>query len=130
MSRPLSYVRSMKGWWYKHPVYLKYMARESTSIFVTIYALVLLSGLWRLDQGEDAWVNWLAGLSSPVSMLFHVTAFVAAGYHTVTWFRVAPKVMPHIYFGTSRITDETITRLQYVIASVSYAALFILVWGV
>ena len=129
MRAPNSYTRSMQGWWLKSPVYLKYMVREATSIFVVLYALVLLCGLWSLVRGEAAYADWLAGLSSPFSILFHLVAFAAAGYHALTWFKVAPTVMPYVYIGSSRVPDETITRVQYVIAGVCYMTLSIVVWG-
>ena len=124
-----AYVRSMKGWWLKHPFYVKYMIRESTSIFVTLYALVLAYGLWNLTQGEAFYLAWLEGLKHPFSICFHVLAMLAAGYHTYTWFKVSPKVVPHIYFGTERIPDFLITGVQYVIAAVCYLALLFLVAG-
>jgi succinate dehydrogenase subunit C len=126
----VTYVRSMKGWWLKNPVYLKYMVREATSVFVTLYALVLLNGLWCLAEGEAAYMDWQARMSNPIYILFHLTAIAASGYHAFTWFKVAPKVVPHIYLGTSRIPDVIITRVQYAIAIVCYSALLILVWQV
>lgn len=130
MSVPKAYVRPTRGWWRKHPVYLRYMIREATSIFVVIYALILLYGLWSLVRGGSAYAAWLAGLSSPVSIAFHVLAMAAAAYHTITWFKVSPKVFPHLYVGTRRLPDRYITGVQYVIAGICYAALFIVTWRV
>lgn len=127
MSAVKPYVRPMKGWWTRHPYYLKYMIRESSAVFVTIYALILLRGLWCLVQGKEAWDGWLASLTSPIAILFHIVAMLMAGYHTVTWFKVSPKVMPHIYTsGDSRIPDSLITRVQYVIAAICYLVLLYL----
>ncbi len=119
----------MQGWWLKSPVYLRYMIREATSIFVTLYALVLLCGLWSAVKGEAAYASWLEGLSNPFSILFHLVAFVAAGYHAITWFKVAPTVMPYVYIGSSRVSDKTITGIQYVTAGFCYMTLLIVVWG-
>jgi fumarate reductase subunit C len=61
------------------------------------------------------------------AIVFHVVAMMAAGYHTYTWFKVSPKVVPHIYLGTERIPDNLITAVQYVVAAVCYLALFLVV---
>ena len=121
------YVRSMKGWWLKHPYYVKYMIRESSAVFVTLYALVLLYGLWSLSKGEAFYNAWLAALNHPLSIAFHVLAMAAASYHAYTWFKVSPKVIPHIYLGTERVSDNLISRVQFVIAGLCYSILFILV---
>jgi fumarate reductase subunit C len=119
----------MDGWWLKNPFYIRYMVRESTALFVAAYALYLLCGLARLAGGEAAWQGWLHELSSPVAIVFHIIAMIAALYHTVTWFKVSPKVTPPLFIGQNRISDKTITTSQYVIAGVLYLLLFILAWG-
>ena len=129
MSTPKSYVRPMDGWWLKNPFYIRYMVRESTALFVAAYALYLLCGLARLAGGEAAWQGWLHELSSPVAIVFHIIAMIAALYHTVTWFKVSPKVTPPLFIGRNRISDKTITTSQFVIAGVLYLLLFILAWG-
>ncbi|MFV2089257.1 MAG: hypothetical protein ACC642_01240, partial [Pseudomonadales bacterium] len=59
MSKPKAYVRPMNGWWLRNPRYIRYMIRESTSVFVGLYALILLVGLVRLGSGELAYTAWL-----------------------------------------------------------------------
>lgn len=128
MSEAKAYTRSMKGWWRRQPRYVKYMIREGTAVLVTLYALVLLRGLWCLADGRIAWQGWLSSLTSPWAIIFHILAFLAAVYHTVTWFHVSPKVMPHIYKDDeTRIPDSLITRVQYVIAAICYLVLLYLV---
>jgi len=117
----------MKGWWRRNPRYVKYMIRESSALFVTVYALILLRGLWCLVEGKDAWQAYLHTLTSPIAIIFHVLAMLAAGYHTITWFNVSPKVAPHVYRGEERIPDSLITNVQYVIAGICYALLLFLV---
>ena len=34
----------------------------------------------------------------------HVLAFVAALYHSITWFNLTPKIMP-LYIGEDRVPD-------------------------
>jgi len=117
------YIRSMQGWWLKHTFYKKYMLRESTAIFVAIYALVLLEGLMALASGADAWQHWLAAMRTPLAVSFHLVALAAAIYHTITWFAVAPKVAPMIFIGKQRVPAVAITALQYAVAAIVYITL-------
>jgi len=130
MSRPKPYIRPMRSWWLKNPFYIRYMIRESTSVFVTIYSLYLLCGLARLATGESAWDGWLTELTSPALVVFHIAAMAAALYHTVTWFKVSPKVTPPLFAGANRISDRVITTTQYVIAGVLYLIILITAWMV
>jgi fumarate reductase subunit C len=129
MSKPKPYVRPMSGWWLKNPRYVQYMVREATSIFVGMYALILLVGVARLGTGEAAYAGWLGALQNPVYVAFHLVALAAALLHTVTWFSVAPKVVPTFFIGESRVSDGAITLAQYVIAAVVYGVILILVLG-
>ena len=60
------------------------MIRESTSVFVGIYAFVLLAGLLSLASGEAAYNDWMAAMTNPLVILFHVVALAAAIYHAIT----------------------------------------------
>jgi fumarate reductase subunit C len=71
MAKVKTFVRPMAGWWRKNPYFVRYMIRESSSVFLAIYAVILLVGLLRLTQGEAAYDAWRAALMSPVSILFH-----------------------------------------------------------
>lgn len=128
MSSRNPYVRPMTNWWLKNPFYVKYMIREATSVFVAIYAFVLLAGLAALVEGEAAWNTWLASLTNPLAVFFHLVAMAAALYHTVTWFKVSPKVAPPLFVGGNRVPDSLITGVQYVIAAIMYFIIFIVAW--
>jgi fumarate reductase subunit C len=106
-----TYVRSMDGWWRRDPFFLRYMAREATSIFVVAYALILLAGLIRLSQGEEAFGDWLDGLASPASVAFHVLLFAVFAYHTWSWFRIMPKTMPPVLVAGRRLSACAITGI-------------------
>lgn len=127
MNARKQYIRPMEGWWLKHPFYRKYMVREATSIFVGIYAVILLEGLMGLASGEAAFNAWLQAMQNPAAVIFHFIALAAALYHTVTWFKVAPKVMPVIIIGKQKVTEKTITTAHYVAAVILYS---ILLWMV
>lgn len=128
MSGRKPYVRPMTSWWLQNPFYVRYMVREATSIFVAIYAFVLLAGVANLVEGEAAWNAWLVSLTNPLAVFFHLIAMAAALYHAVTWFKVSPKVAPPLFVGNNRVPDSLITGVQYVIAAVVYLILFVVAW--
>ncbi|HXV09239.1 MAG TPA: fumarate reductase subunit C [Burkholderiales bacterium] len=96
MAQVRTYTRPMGGWWRKNPYYVRYMIREASSLFLAIYTVILLVGLYRLTQGEAAWDAWRAALTSPGSILFHWIALLTVGYHAYTWWKVAPKTAPDL----------------------------------
>ena len=104
-----TYRRPMAGWWRRNPFYVRYMAREISSVFVTLYALVLLCGLYRLTQGKAAYEAWLQALSAPLAVGFHVAAFAAFTWHVWTWFQVMPRTMAAPRIGGKAVADWMIT---------------------
>jgi fumarate reductase subunit C len=85
------------------------MIRESSSVFLAIYALILLVGLLRLTQGPAAYEAWLAALTSPASIVFHWLALLTVGYHAYTWWKVAPKTAPDLHIGGRPLPERVIT---------------------
>ena len=112
------YVRPMQGWWRRNPFYRFYMLREATSVFLALYALLLLYGLYALTVGEAAYEAWLTSLRHPLYLLFHALALAAALLHAFTWFNVAPKAMPPVYLGKRRVRDRTVVWGQFVVFAV------------
>lgn len=86
-------VKQSPWWWCKNPAYRRYMLREATSIPVFAYCLLLISGVFALTQGEAAFVDWLAILRSPVSLLLHGVTFCAVLFHAYTWIELVPKIL-------------------------------------
>jgi len=109
MARVKTFVRPMEGWWRKNPYFVRYMIREFSSVFLAIYAVILLVGLLRLTQGEAAYDAWRAALTSPLSILFHWLALLTVGYHAFTWWQVAPKTAPDILIAGKPIPELLIT---------------------
>lgn len=119
-----TYVRPMAGWWRRNPVFLIYMAREVTAVFVAAYALVLLAGLLRLAQGPAAFEQWLEGLRSPGSIAFHVLLFAVFAYHTWSWFTIMPKTMPPVVVGGRKLAPAAITALGLAASAIASIALY------
>jgi succinate dehydrogenase subunit C len=109
MPQVKTYVRPMDGWWRRNPYFVRYMIREASSVFLAIYAFILLAGLLRLSQGEAAWEAWRAALTSFPSLAFHWLALLTVSYHAYTWWKVAPKTAPDIRFAGRPLPELVIT---------------------
>lgn len=105
--------KQSRWWWLRNRFYTWYMVREGTALFVLMYCLILMTGLLRLSQGEAAWNGWLETLRHPAYILFHVCALLAALYHTVTWFRLAPKIMV-VRIGDWRLPEQAMLVGQWI----------------
>jgi len=112
------------GWWWQTPFLLRYMLREWSSLFVVAYALVLLSGVYSLSQGEASYDAWRRVIASPPLVVFHLIALLVLVYHSYTWFKVMPKTTPHIPIDPKVITYGGIA----VVAFISVAAVAIGYW--
>lgn len=121
------YVREVPRlrWFFRHPRYLRYMAREVTCIFIGAYTLLLLVGIKRLTEGQAAYEGFLEVLKSPASLLFHVVALAFSLYHTTTWFNVTPKALP-VQIGEAFLPGGVVAGAHYVVwALLSLAILFL-----
>ncbi|ABM04967.1 fumarate reductase, subunit C [Psychromonas ingrahamii 37] len=113
MSKRKPYVRELPiNWWMKNAFYTKYMIREGSSIFITLYSLILTWGVFRLSQGEAAFNAWMAALHNPLSIMLHLIALALALYHTVTWFSLAPKAIA-LWIRGKRLPDKFIIAGHY-----------------
>ena len=121
------YVREVPRlrWFFRHPRYLRYMAREVTCIFIGAYTLLLLVGIKRLTEGQAAYEGFLQALKSPASVLFHVVSLAFALYHTTTWFNVTPKALP-VQIGEEFLPGGVVAGAHYVVwALLSLTILFL-----
>jgi len=112
-------------WIFRHPRYLRYMAREFSCLFIGAWTLLLVWGLKQLAEGPAAWDAFLAWLKSPASIAFHVVALGFAAYHSITWFRLTPKALP-VQLGESFVPDGVISGVHYAAwAALSLAVLYL-----
>ena len=129
MSARRPYVRPMDGWWKRDPYFMRYMAREATSLLVAAYALVLLFGLVRLSQGEAAFNAWLQTLKTPWMLAFHLIVLATFLYHTWSWFNIMPKTMPILHVGGKRWQPAGITGAGLAAATIASVAVLLIVRG-
>lgn len=97
--RPYIRVPSKTRWWLEQPRYVRYMMREISALFIGIYALALVAGLWQLSRGRAAYEGYLAAVAGPAGQVFSVLAMFFAIYHSYSWFQVTPKAMPLTFAG-------------------------------
>jgi len=114
MSKRKPYQREVQStWWLKSKFYTLYMIREGSSIFITLYSLILAWGILRLSQGEAAFDAWLSALQHPVFILLHLITLILALYHSITWFSLAPKAVD-LYIKGKPLADKVIITGHYI----------------
>ncbi len=115
------------NWFLKRPRYLIFMLRELTAVLVGAYLIFLLVLLGRLGAEQTAFVDFLRALTGPAAMAFHVVVFLAALFHSITWFNLTPKAMP-FFIGEKRVADPVIAialgYLPWAVVTVG------IIWGV
>ena len=122
-----TYVRPMDGWWKRDPFFVRYMAREVTSIFVVAYAVILLVTVLRLAEGQASFDQWVAVLRTPKMVLLHVLLVIIFAYHTFSWFEIMPKTMAPVVVGGKKVPACAITGAGFVASLVASAVLFIVI---
>ena len=128
MSARNTYVRPMAGWYRKNPRFLAYILREGTSVFVALYAAILLWGLSALASGPASFERWLTFLASPLSLLLHLVILAAAVYHTWSWFQVAPKATPPLVLRGKPVPDSAIIGGGYAACAVVSLVILLIAW--
>jgi len=112
-------------WIFRHPRYLRYMARELSCLFIGGYTLLLVAGLKSLSEGRAAYEAFIEGLRSPESIVFHLAALGFAMYHSATWFNLTPKALP-VQVGEAFVPDGVISGAHYAVwAVLSLAVLYL-----
>ena len=120
------YVRKFTlEWIFRHPRYLRYLAREFSCLFIGGWTLLMVWGLKRLAEGPAAWAAFLEFLKSPASIAFHVLALGFAAYHSITWFNLTPKALP-LQIGEEFVPDAAISGAHFgAWAALSLAVLYL-----
>jgi len=129
MSARKPYVRSMDGWWRRNPFFMRYMVREASAVFLAIYAVILLAGVFRLSQGAAAYEAWLAALRNPLAIVFHGIALLVVAYHAYTWWKVMPKTMPMLHVGGRRIPEMALSAVGWAATLAASLVVYVLVRG-
>ena len=87
------YVRHRSAlWWTKNPRYILFQFREMSSLFVVLYAFMVLWQLWALRGGDGAYYDFLVMWYSRPMMILNAVVLGFAVLHSVTWFALTAKV--------------------------------------
>ena len=111
-SEDLLYRPHMSSWWWlQRKNYFLFMVRELSAVFVGLFALISLVGVYRLGQGEATYQLYLSALQTPSARVLFVVILLFSLYHTLTWIHLTPMIM------VVRIGSTTVPPILVLIAS-------------
>jgi fumarate reductase subunit C len=116
-------------WWLQRKNYFLFMVREVSAVFVGLFALISLVGVYRLGQGEDAYQLYLSALQTPSARVLFVVILLFSLYHTVTWFYLTPMIMV-VRIGSKTVPPILVLIANYLAWIVISLILFYLLVGV
>jgi len=98
--QPKTFQPEMTPYWYfdRWP-YLKFLLRESSSIFVGWFAVVMLLQLNALISGPLEYAQFEGWMATPAVFIVNLISLVFICFHAVTWFRLVPRVMARQVLG-------------------------------
>jgi len=82
-----------RGWWMRRGPYLRFAAREITSVFAAAVSGQLLEFLLMLSRGPTAYASFLRWMKLPGVIAVSAFVLVALLYHTATWFRLTTHIV-------------------------------------
>jgi fumarate reductase subunit C len=80
-------------WWLRTKAYRRFAAREATSLFAAAFSLILLTFLFALSRGPQAYDGFLRWLERPGTVILSAVILVAILYHVGTWFRLTSHIL-------------------------------------
>jgi len=121
-------------WWiadphFNRPFYLDYMARESTCIFIALYAILFVWGLGALASGPEAYAGFIGAMQSTGGVILQLVILAFAVYHTVTWFILAPQGMkPMRMKDGKRVPAGRVVQALFAMWAGATVVTLLLVW--
>ena len=100
-------------WWTQRMSHLIFIARELTSVAVAYFALVILFLIRAISKGEEAYLDYLAFMKSPIMIAMSIFVLGGLLFHSITWFNLAPKAMV-VKVGKNRVPGFLIALSNYV----------------
>jgi len=120
---PRSYhTRVSTYWWLARWAYLKFILRESSSVFVAWIVVVTLLQIRALSRGPADYAELQNWLRSPFLLALNGVSFFFVIFHAVTWFNLTPKAMV-IRLRGKRLSSLAIAAPNYVAWVVISAAI-------
>ncbi|HZP46041.1 MAG TPA: hypothetical protein VFB15_10365 [Candidatus Binataceae bacterium] len=105
--QPATYRPRMSPYWFfdRWP-YLKFMIRETSSVFAAYWAVVMLAQIRSIRHGAWAYARFEHWLSNPLIIILNAVALLFVAFHAVTWFMLVPRVFVRQMTGSGAIPDE------------------------
>ena len=108
-------------WWLDRWVYLRFILRELSSVFVAWFVVITVLQIRALRRGPAGYGEFQQWLRSPVLILANVVTLLFVIFHAVTWFNLTPKAMP-LRVGGKRVPSLLIVGPSYLVWLVISAA--------
>ena len=99
-------------WWLSRWVYLKFILREASSIFVAWTVVLTLLQVWALKRGPAEYAEFQNWLQTPLMLVLNTVNLFFVLFHAVTWFNLAAKAMV-IRVGGKRLPNLAISAPNY-----------------
>lgn len=123
------YVRpiSKTSWFLTNARYKSYIVHEVSSIFVALYMIQLVVGLFCLADGPEAWQRYLTFLQSPLIIILTLAGLVFFVIHTTSWFKAVPQAT-RLMRGEELVPGKYLIIAHYAIWAVVSLFVIILAW--
>jgi fumarate reductase subunit C len=99
-------------WWLKKGSYALFVLRELTSVFVALFAVLVLAQIRAVSRGPEAYAQFLALMKTPFVLALNAVTLAFVLFHAVTWFNLAPKAMVMRLRG-KRVPDWVVAASNY-----------------
>ena len=99
-------------WWLEKPVYVAFILREGSCIFVLWFVGYLLLLVRAVLQGEASYQEFLAWSATPMVLLVNIVTFAFVLYHAVTFFQAAPRAVV-VRVGRTRVPERVVLAGHY-----------------
>ena len=109
-------------WWLTRWVYLKFILRESSAVFVAWTVVLTLLQIRALARGPADYAEFQNWLRSPLLLALNAVSLLFVVFHAVTWFNLAPKAMVVRVRG-KRLPNLAISAPNYAAWAVLSAAI-------
>ena len=119
MKNPAEYVaksyhpRVSTYWWLARWAYVKFILRETSSVFVAWIVVLILLQIRALNHGPAAYEEFRTWMATPVMLALSVISFFFVLFHAITWFNLAPKAMA-VRMRGKRLPGVAIAAPNYV----------------
>jgi fumarate reductase subunit C len=123
------YVQKLsRTWWLERPGYRRFAARETTSVFVAAFSVLLLLFVFALSRGPEAYEGFLRWLALPGLIALNAAILAAVLYHMATWFRLTSRATV-VRVGRRTLPRAAVEAAMYAAwVATSALAVYFLLW--